>query len=82
MAVEVTQHYTLPPKIERCRPSGPCAQKAQCLRYLAPLPEREAIVADFGLTGGSLYCVYQLPPGCEEAIEPAAPKAAKPWPTG
>ena len=70
----------IPADITRCRPSKPCTEKDRCLRYICPMPQQYAAVADFSLHITFGYCQFELPLGSEKVFETEPEKEIKPWP--
>ena len=77
---------TLPADQARCKPSGQCAARDKCARFLSPLPQTGAVLMDGYAEAQSMMpikviasCRHFLSQAALDASKTAAEKKAKPW---
>ena len=76
----------LDPDQARCKPSGPCASRDLCARYLSPLPQVGAKLMDGYAEAQSMMpikviasCRHFLSQAVLNAHQKAPERKAKPW---
>ena len=77
---------TLPADQARCKPSGQCAARDKCARFLSPLPQTGAVLMDGYAEAQSMMpikviasCRHFLSQAVLNAHQPAPERKAKPW---